>query len=238
MIHDPPLESPEELSVQAGYAAWAPCYDDDGNPLTALEGPAVWAWFGALRGRRALDLGCGTGRHTQALLDAGAKVTALDFTPEMLARAKAKIGDRGVGWVRHVLPRPLPFRSDTFEIVVMGLVAEHVADLDALLAEAARVLAPGGRCILSALHEERTAEGQRARFIDPQTGLRRPIETYHRPLDAYREAALGAGLALVGEQTLEVTGELAQRLSRAARYVGRPLGWVACWVKPPGLGLV
>src|SRR5262245_58976189 len=174
------LESAEELSIQEGYALWAPCYDDDGNPLIALEGPAVRGWFGPIRGARALDLGCGTGRHTLALLDAGARVGALDLTPEMLARARAKVSENGVGWVRHVLPRPLPFRASTFDVIVLGLVAEHVGDLDRLLAEAAHVLASGGRCIVSALHPDRTAQGQRARFIDAATGDRRPITTHHR----------------------------------------------------------
>jgi SAM-dependent methyltransferase len=227
-----PLESPEELSVQAGYAAWAPCYDEDGNPLTALEGPAVQGWFGPLRGARALDLGCGTGRHLLPLAEAGARVWALDLTPEMLRRARVKLRGHRVGWVRHALPRPLPFRASTFDLVVMGLVAEHVADLSRLLAESARVLARGGRCILSALHPDRTAAGQRARFIDPATGQRRPIVTHHRTIDDYLRAAAGAGLALEGEETLVVPPALAERLPRAVPYLGQPLGWVGCWSRP------
>ena len=64
------MESSEELPVREGYAAWSPYYDDDGNPLIALEGPAMQGWFGPVEGRRALDLGCGTGRHTLALVEA------------------------------------------------------------------------------------------------------------------------------------------------------------------------
>src|SRR5579883_487820 len=156
------MESPEELSVLDGYAAWASCYDDDGNPLIALEGPAVQACFGPIDGARALDIGCGTGRHTLALVEAGASVTALDFTPEMLARAQAKLKGHPVTWLRHALPDPLPFPEGVFEVAVLGLVAEHVAELEAVLAEVARVLKPGGRCVLSALHPDRTSEGQRA----------------------------------------------------------------------------
>lgn len=227
------IEAPEELSVQDGYAVWASFYDDDGNPLTALEGPAVARWLGPLEGRRALDLGCGTGRHTAALAAAGARVAALDMTPEMLARGRAKLpGHQAVDWVRHVLPRPLPFRERVFDAVVLGLVAEHVADLKRLLGEGRRVLVPRGRLILSALHPERTAEGQRARFIDPQTGRRRPIKTLHRTAADYLEAADAAGLRLEAAQSLVVPAALADRLPRARPYVGRPLGWVACWTRP------
>jgi SAM-dependent methyltransferase len=131
--------------------------------------------------------------------------------------------------VRHALPDPLPFRDATFDLAVLGLVAEHIAALGPALGEVARVLVPGGRCVLSALHPERTAEGQRARFIDPETGLRRPITTYHRTTADYHAAALAAGLALEGEQALRVPPELAESLPRARPYVGQNLGWVACW---------
>ena len=49
------MESHEELPVREGYAAWAACYDDDGNPLIALEGPACGDGSGPIWwGRRAL----------------------------------------------------------------------------------------------------------------------------------------------------------------------------------------
>jgi len=223
--------SDDELPVQAGYSLWAPCYDDDGNPLTALEGPAMSSRFGDLAGRRALDLGCGTGRHTRGLLRAGAEVVAADLTPAMLGRARANLAGEAVGWVRIALPGPLPFADATFAIAVLGLVAEHVADLDATMAEVARVLDRGGRCLLSALHPDRTAEGQTARFIDPGTGVRRPIRTVHRGVADYLGSAARAGLALVDHRTLVVPPGLADELPRARPYVGRALGWVACWVR-------
>jgi SAM-dependent methyltransferase len=222
---------PDDLPVRDGYAFWASCYDDDGNPLIPLEEPAVRAWFGLLRGRRALDIGCGTGRHTRALVEGGASVVALDFCPEMMARARAKLAGHDVTWIHHALPAPLPFAAETFDLAVLGLVAEHVANLDVVLTEVARVLRPGARCVLSALHPERTAAGQRARFIDPETGERRPIATIHRTTDDYLAAARPGGWTLLGEQTLVVPEDLAERYPRAARYVGQPLGWVACWTR-------
>jgi malonyl-CoA O-methyltransferase len=234
MKHPPDrAESLDELAVQAGYAAWAPLYDDDGNPLTALEGPAVRAWFGLLEGRRAIDVGCGTGRHTEALLAAGAvSVVALDLTPEMIVRARAKLAGRPVQWLRHSLPDPLPFRDASFDLAVVGLVAEHIERVAPALAEVARVLTRGGRCVLSALHPERTAEGQRARFIDPKTGLRRPVKTFHHTKADYLAAATAARLVLEGEQSLVVPTELAAILPRSRPYLGLNLGWVACWTRP------
>ena len=228
------METAEELPPREGYAAWAACYDSDGNPLVALEGPAMRDLWGNVAGRRVLDLGCGTGRHTLALAAAGARVTALDQSPEMMALARPKLQGYAVEWETHALPGPLPFADDTFDLVVMGLVAEHVADLDSLLSEASRVVRPGGRCLLSALHRDRTGEGQRARFIDPDTGVRRPITTYHRTAADYHAAATAAGLVAVAERTLIVPPQLTERLPRARPYVGLALGWVGCWDRPAG----
>src|SRR4051812_26727200 len=124
------MDIDDELPVQAGYSLWADCYDSDGNPLIALEGPAMAAWFGDLAGRRALDLGCGTGRHARALAEAGARVVAAALTPAMLRRARLGLEGRGVALLRLALPGPLPFGDGTFALAVLGLVAEHIDDLD------------------------------------------------------------------------------------------------------------
>jgi SAM-dependent methyltransferase len=150
----------------------------------------------------------------------------------MMAIARRNLHGYPVEWVVHALPALLPFPDGAFALAVAGLVVEHVADLPALLKEAARILSPGGRLVVSALHPDRTAAGQRARFIDPETGVRRPITTYHRSIADYLSAASAAGLVLASEQTLVGTAEVAAVLPRARRYVALPLGWVASWEKP------
>lgn len=223
------VETDDVLSPAAGYAAWAPLYDGDGNPLIALEGPAVHAMFGDLRGRTALDLGCGTGRHTLALVEAGARVAALDQSREMMRIARTKLRGRDVSWSRHALPAPMPFARESFDLAVMGLVAEHIEALSTVLEELHRLVKPGGRLILSALHPDRTAGGQRARFIDPATGLRRPIATIHRETSEYREIASTIGWELASEISLVVSASIVDQYPRAVKYAGMPLGWVGCW---------
>src|SRR5437588_4055464 len=98
-------------SVRGGYDRWAAVYDCDGNPLQGLEGPIVRAAVGDVRGLAVLDLGCGTGRHALWLAEAGARVTAVDFSDGMLAEARRKSGADRVQFVVHDLHRPLPFAS-------------------------------------------------------------------------------------------------------------------------------
>jgi ubiquinone/menaquinone biosynthesis C-methylase UbiE len=96
-----------------------------------------------LRGRRVLDVGCGTGRLSVALAErAGAKVWGVDPSPEMLAVARAK-APRGAAF-KEARAESLPFKDGWFERVVLWLVA-HLVDRAAAFAEARRVLSPGGR---------------------------------------------------------------------------------------------
>ena len=104
-----PSPAMDRLPTREGYDRWAACYDDEDNPLIALEEPKVAELLGPVSGLRILDLGCGTGRHALRLAAAGANVTAVDFSEGMLARARAGAGTLALDFRTHDLTRPLPF---------------------------------------------------------------------------------------------------------------------------------
>lgn len=111
--------------------------------LALLERTGLARWRGWLvRGAagRALDLGTGTGRNLP-LFPPGAPAVALDPHPHNLVRARR----RGPS-VPLVVARAeaLPFKDGVFDTVVAGLVLCSVEDPGAALAEARRVLRPGG----------------------------------------------------------------------------------------------
>jgi ubiquinone/menaquinone biosynthesis C-methylase UbiE len=100
---------------------------------------------GDLDGRRTLDVGCGTGTFAVALAERGGKVWGVDPSPEMLSEARAK---ESRARFKEGNAETLPFKDGWFERVVMRLSLQHV-DRPLALAEAHRVLVPGGRIAIA-----------------------------------------------------------------------------------------
>jgi demethylmenaquinone methyltransferase / 2-methoxy-6-polyprenyl-1,4-benzoquinol methylase len=93
-------------------------------------------------GDAVLDACCGTGDLAIAAERAGGRVTGLDFSEQMLVRARDK--SDSVEWVLGDVTA-LPFDDASFDAVTVGFGIRNVPDLEAGLAELARVVRPGGR---------------------------------------------------------------------------------------------
>jgi SAM-dependent methyltransferase len=91
-------------------------------------------------GDRVLDLGCGDGLFTA---HAGEDAVGADIAEAALARARAR--HPALRFVRVRVEGPLPFARGEFDLVWCSETLEHVPDTAGFLAEARRVLVPGGR---------------------------------------------------------------------------------------------
>src|SRR5436190_946214 len=101
-------------------------------------------------GEHVLDLGCGAGTDTLVaalMVGTEGRVTGIDMTPGMLAKARASAGQLGLENVDFVEGEveSLPFADERFDVIVSNGVIDLVPDKDAVFSELARVLRPGGR---------------------------------------------------------------------------------------------
>jgi malonyl-CoA O-methyltransferase len=214
---------PDPAAIRSGYDRWAEVYDHDLNPLIALEEPVVRNALGDVSGLKVLDLGCGTGRHALWLAAAGGRVTAVDFSEGMLAEARRKPGAESVRFLVHDLHQPLPFEAKAFDRIVSGLVLEHLSDLRAVFAEARRVLEPGGRAVVSAMHPAMFLKGAQARFTDPESGEKIQPGSVPHSLSDFVMAAVGAGFTLEAIAEYAPDAAFATRYPRAEKYVDWPM---------------
>ena len=176
-------ERPETEFIFPTGRAWAEDlgYPDElaGVPESAVASFAGVAnpWtLGALEpGERVLDLGSGAG--TDSLIAAQmvgerGRVTGIDMTPAMLAKARAAAEEMGLGNVEFVESEAeqLPFADESFDVVISNGVIDLIPDKDAVFSELFRVLVPGGRLQIADVTIQRPVSEEGRRNIDLWTG--------------------------------------------------------------------
>jgi len=102
--------------------------------------------FGVGPDETVLDIGCGTGNLARALvrrLSSEGRVVAVDPSPAMIARARDKVADGRVAWHVATADR-LPLPAASADRAILFSVWPHLDPREAVVAELARVLRPGG----------------------------------------------------------------------------------------------
>ena len=172
------------LNARDAYARWAPTYERE-TVVSHLENLVVGEVGVSVRGKRLLDVGCGTGRR---LRDAEAELAiGVDLVPEMLRASDADLP------LAAADARALPFESGAFDVIWCRLVVGHVHDIRPLFAELARVCGPDGRIIVTDLAPVAYAAGHRRTFRSSHGEL---IEVEHRVHDVDEQCLVANELGL------------------------------------------
>ena len=98
-------------------------------------------------GKKALEIGCGTGIFTSIIARSGADITAIELSPELVERARAENKAPNVAY-RVMNVEKLEFPDDSFDCVYGSSVLHHL-NLQAALPEMRRVLKPGGAFVFT-----------------------------------------------------------------------------------------
>jgi SAM-dependent methyltransferase len=135
------------ISAAAAYRLWAGTYDQDPNPLVALEHRVLSERLGLIPGERMVDLATGTGRWLEYALAHEVRAIGVDFCGEMLAVASAKRGARGRLACADLCA--LPFASHSVDVAVCSFALGYIDRLEVAFREMARI---ARRIVTSDLH--------------------------------------------------------------------------------------
>lgn len=194
--------------VQPGYDVWANTYDDRDNPLIRTEQPALVTVFEDLPEGPVLDAACGTGRLASLLISRH-RVIGVDNSPEMLSRAREKFPQEE--FLDGELSA-LPVETASVSSVVCALALSHLPELGPAIKELARVVASGGRVVISNVHPIVTGVlGWRAWFAHPD-GSRSFIPEYVHSHADYIEEFTAAGLDVLRCLEPSIPPELARAM--------------------------
>jgi SAM-dependent methyltransferase len=182
------------------------------------------------RGSRAIDVGCGEGKHSVRLAEGfGFDVVGIDPVPRHLELAQVRSGD-----LRFELgsAEALPVEDGSFDLVWCRDVLVHVRDLRQAYSEFHRVLRPGGRALVYQMFGTERLEPREAGWFWPTMGV---VPASADPASTAKAIA-ASGLRLDecivlgsewGELAQEQSGDGGRRLLHAARLLRDPDRYVA-----------
>ena len=148
-------EGERALSSAQAYALIAQHYDEQLNPLLALEERILSPLLPSVAGKCVLDVGCGTGRWLARLAGQGPReLWGVDASPAMLRVAAAKVGDAAVLGVASATD--LPIATGAADVVICSFVASYIEDMAAFAREVRRVCRAGATVLLTDLHPRTT----------------------------------------------------------------------------------
>jgi ubiquinone/menaquinone biosynthesis C-methylase UbiE len=182
------------MGLLSDYSRQARAYDTTRGASPSVLAPLRRALAGA-PGARLADIGGGTGNYALALAGEGWQPTVVDRSVQMLRQAGAK----GLPTVRANAMR-LPFADASFDAAMLVSMLHHVDDRARALAEAKRVLRPGGRLALMVFTREDIAD---AWCMDYFPASRPWMEATHPPLAELLAELPGARRAAVAYEDLQ-----------------------------------
>jgi ubiquinone/menaquinone biosynthesis C-methylase UbiE len=184
------------MQIQEAYNEWAAQYDTNLNKTRDAEAHVLREALAPIPFEKVLELGCGTGKNTVWLMTKAAAITAVDFSGNMLEKARARIDSTKVQFYQADMTLPWDFASPPYDLAVCSLVLEHIEDLDSIFKKLSAVISNSGYVYLGELHPFRQYTGSGARFVRPD-GEEQTLTCFTHHISDFMTAATTHGFRLV-----------------------------------------
>jgi ubiquinone/menaquinone biosynthesis C-methylase UbiE len=182
------------MNIEKAYNIWADQYDTNSNKTRDLDSKSTRETLNKFDFSIVIELGCGTGKNTNYLLKKADKIIGIDFSQEMLNKAKAKIQDERVEFRKADLTAEWNIENNYADLITCSLVLEHIKDLDFVFNQANKKLKNGGIFFISELHPFKQYSGSKAKF-ETENGTQE-LETYVHHVSEYLSVASENGFEL------------------------------------------
>jgi ubiquinone/menaquinone biosynthesis C-methylase UbiE len=175
------------MIIRKAYNIWAEQYDTNQNKTRDLDKKVTEEVLKKHSFSNVIELGCGTGKNTEFLLTKAQSVIGIDFSEEMLAKAKTKFENSNVVFQQSDLTVDWNLPNASADLITCSLVLEHIKDLTLVFKQAFQKLKDGGLFFVSELHPFKQYAGSKARF-ETENGTHE-LETYVHHISDFLNAA-------------------------------------------------
>lgn len=237
----------KEMKQDSSTIAWNAMGDEwfelarTGEARLCFIMPNMLKLMGDVSGLRILDLGCGEGGYSRELAKRGATLVSVDCSKKAIEYAMRLADEEGLS-IEHYVRNSndlFDIASGQFDMVLCSMMLMDCEDFDGTLAEAYRVLKPGGRLFASVLHpcfdgNHETGIGRQGVGIDRQVVVMNyfepktweaplwqgtiPVIWRHRTMEDYVKAFIKTGFTITDLNEPRATDEQAQ--------ISVPMAWL------------
>ena len=183
------------MSIEKAYDIWAHQYDTNKNRTRDLDKRSTIETLSNYNFENVLELGCGTGKNTEWLLSKAKQVIGLDFSREMLNKAKEKISDKRVTFKKTDLNESWGIDNNFADLITCSLTLEHINDLNPIFKKANQKLTKNGVLFISELHPFKQYTGSKAQY-ETDKGTKE-LEVFVHHISDYVGSAKSNGFKLL-----------------------------------------
>jgi SAM-dependent methyltransferase len=208
---------------RASFDALSKTYDNTLKPEVTLDEICFPLFWYQHSGIRALDIGCGTGRHTRRLVELQNIATGIDFSQGMLSIAADKITDEKANFICDDFLSYAGFAPNSFDLIISSLVVEYILEIELFFLKAASLLRRGGELYISQSNPKRFCERRDPETVEDEIRHGTRFLKFPHTRELISKCASNGGLTGVTERDIDGNSDLATICDGWSQYVGKPM---------------
>jgi malonyl-CoA O-methyltransferase len=183
------------MNIQSAYNIWSESYDEDLNLTRDLDAKIVRKEFSNQKFNSILEVGCGTGKNTIFFESISNHLTAIDFSDNMISKAKEKVKSENVSFKIMDITKDWNLEENKFDLITFNLILEHVEKLNFIFEQTHKHLKSKGFVFINELHPFRQYDGKKATFVND--GKTTEIDAFVHHISDFTNAAINNGFKLL-----------------------------------------